>query len=227
MFKSENELVDTFIKNIKKENKLILREFGIRHGNIDVTIIDNLDLPFNEEQIISLSKPSNAAVYMRLKNDEYMSFKDITDRIGYSSKTIKNSIRELKLLGLIKENEKDFYKRSIPFIMPKTTIKGYEAKLRDFMKVYFQAINNIKYVDYSYIVFPMDKALLIKHKWENKLKQDNIGLIGIDKDINRIIIKATKVNEMSNLNRFLNLTKTASYKKIKGEKYGKFEKNIK
>ena len=217
MFKSEKELVDTFIKNTKKENKLILREFGIRYGNIDVTIIDNLDLPFNEEQIISLSKPSNAAVYMRLKNDEYMSFKDITDRIGYSSKTIKNSIRELKLLGLIKENEKDFYKRSIPFITPKTTIKGYEAKLRDFMKVYFQAINNIKYVDYSYIVFPMDKALLIKHKWENKLKQDNIGLIGVDKDINRIIIKATKVNEMSNLNRFLNLTKTASYKKIKGE----------
>lgn len=221
MFKSEKELVDTFIKNIKKENKLILREFGIRHGNIDITIIDNLDLPFNEEQIISLSKPSNAAVYMRLKNDEYMSFKDITDRIGYSLKTIKNSIRELKLLGLIKENEKDFYKRSIPFIMPKTTIKGYEAKLRDFMKVYFQAINNIKYVDYSYIVFPMDKALLIKHKWENKLKQDNIGLIGVDKDINRIIIKATKVNEMSDLNRFLNLTKAASYKKIKRRKIWK------
>ena len=214
MFKTEKELVDAFIKNAEKENKLIVREFGIRHGNIDVAIIDNLDLPFDENQTLSLSRPSNAAVYMRLKNDEYMSFKDLTNRIGYSPRTIRNCIRELKLLSLIQEdkNNKDFYKRAIPFMMPKTIIKGYEAKLRDFLKVYFQAINNIKYVDYSYIVLPMDKALDIKHDWGDRLKKDKIGIIGVNEDTNRIMIKATKLNEMNDFNRFLNLTKAASSK---------------
>lgn len=220
MFKSEKELVDAFIKNVEKENKLIIREFGIRHGNIDVTIVDNLDLPFDEGQAISLSRPSNAAVYMRLKNDEHMSFKDLTDRIGYSPRTIRNCIRELKLLDLIQEdkNNKDFFKRSIPFIMPKTIIKGYEAKLRDFLKVYFQTINNKKYVDYSYIVLPMDKALDIKHEWGDKLKKDKIGVIGVNEDINRIMVKAIKVSEMSDLNRFLNLTKAASFKEHQKQK---------
>ena len=97
-------------------------------------------------------------------------------------------------------------------MMPKTIIKGYEAKLRDFLKVYFQAINNIKYVDYSYIVLPMDKALDIKHDWGDRLKKDKIGIIGVNEDTNRIMIKAAKLNEMSDFNRFLNLTKAASSK---------------
>ena len=84
------------------------------------------------------------------------------------------------------------YIRGIDYEFPKVKIYGYEAKLNDYNKAFYQACINKSYVDYSYMVFPMDVANKIKEIYFSILKENNIGLIGVDKKNSKILIKASK-----------------------------------
>ena len=70
-FNLESQLVDSFIDTYQAlENQIVVKELNIRHGNIDVVGIQNVNLPFSTEQIRVLSKPSSALVFSYLKNKQ-------------------------------------------------------------------------------------------------------------------------------------------------------------
>lgn len=64
---------------------------------------------------------------------------------------------ELQRCELIYKENNNYYRR-LRFVFPKTNTTGYEAKLMDFNKSFYQAKSNKVYVDYSYLVFPMNIA---------------------------------------------------------------------
>lgn len=206
-FKLESDLVRAFTNNysaLKKE--VIVEEMPIRFGNIDVVSIKSISLPFNDEQIKTLSKPSCAVVFSKVKNSRPISKKKLLISIGLSESTLNNVLYELTHCNLIvKNNEK--YTRKASFVIPKTTITGYEAKLKDFNKAFFQAKNNRDYVDYSYLVFPdcIAKNLLIKKR--DLLVNNNIGLIAVTESDSKILLKAKKTEEMSDYIRLLSIAK--------------------
>lgn len=206
-FKLESDLVRAFIKYysaFKKE--VIVEEMPIRFGNIDVVSIKSIYLPFTNEQIKTLSKPSCALVFTKVKNNRPISKKKLLISIGLSESTLNNVLHELVHCDLIViDNEK--YTRKSSFIFPKTTITGYEAKLKDFNKAFFQAKNNRDYVDYSYLVFPDCIANNILIKKRELLVNNNIGLIAVSKNTSKILLKAKRTEEMSDHIRLLSIAK--------------------
>lgn len=209
MFRYEYELVDYFIKNLYIHDYIIIREMNTRYGNIDIVRINSYELPFSLEQIETLSKPACSSIFVYLKNKRYVCEDSIINNIGLSKTTLKSSLNELVSKKLIMKNENKF-RRYKEFNFPKTTVIGYEAKLTDFKKAYYQAISNYKYVDYSYLVFPIDTALNIAKKYGDNLRESKVGLIGVSEGFNEVIIRANKIYEMSDSIRLLSLSKSFS-----------------
>ncbi|MEG1009687.1 MAG: hypothetical protein RSF67_07765 [Clostridia bacterium] len=198
LYNYEKDLVDTFIKiYFENKNKVSIKELPIRWGNIDIAFITgNKKNPFNEEQIKALSKPSNAKIFMRIKKNRPIFKKTLFKELGISESTFNNCLHSLISLSLISKDENDKYIRNIDYEFPKVKIYGYEAKLIDYNKAYYQACINKDYVDYSYMVFPIDIATKIKKKHFLLLKENNIGLIGVNDKNYKILIKATKNNNI-------------------------------
>ncbi|OOM81225.1 hypothetical protein [Clostridium sp. BL-8] len=205
-FKYEEALVDNFIKNLDS-SEIIIKEMPIRWGNIDVVNISSNSLPFNINQCFCLSKPSNAKIFMKIKNKRPITFDTLFNGLGLSESTFNNSIHELLKINLIKEKDNK-YIRNVNFNFPNVTIYGYEAKLHNFNKAYFQATENRKYVDYSYLVFPNDIAEKIHKKYSYELILKSVGLIGVDTDKNTLYIRAQKAKEIKSYMRLLHLVKS-------------------
>ncbi len=210
-YKLESLLVDSFIKTLRNfEDQVIVREMDIRHGNIDIVVIQSAHLPFSVEQIQILSKPASALIFSYLKNKQYISKLTLQKNVGLSSSSLENTLNELLKVGLIEKDENK-YKRKEIFEFPKTAITGYEAKLKNFNKAFYQAKNNRFYVDYSYVVFPIEVANRIFEKHKNLLVANGIGLIGVSESGTKKFIRAKKNHVMKNHVRLLNVAKSLTY----------------
>lgn len=221
MFDSEMDLVNSFVDNYSSfDGKVIVKEMPIRFGNIDVVSIKNIYLPFTDKQTMILSKPSNSLVFTKIKNNRPIGKKTLYGVLGLSESTLENALHELLAGDLIKKNTNNQYTRAVEFVFPKTIISGYEAKLTDFNKAFYQAKGNRDYVDYSYLVFPMKRAQSIQKNKINLIEKNGIGLIGVEKNKSIQLVKPLKLKKMKNHIRLLNLTKASvlgTDKNLKGE----------
>lgn len=205
IFRYESNLVECFQMNHSLlTHTLLITEMKIRWGNIDLVEINNTSLPFTTEQCKILSKPSCAKIFMRLKNKRPISKEKLFTGLGVSASTFDKTISELLKVKLIcKEN--NLYFRNISFVFPNVVITGYEAKLNDYNKALYQACINKEYVDYSYMVFPMDVANNILKKHEKVIKSFNLGLIGVAQDAIKVFIRPKKNEPIKPYIRLMNL----------------------
>jgi biotin operon repressor len=207
IFSAEKDLVNFFIKNYNKTDKeLIVEEMPIRFGNIDIVSIKNSVLSFSEKQIAALSKPANAQIFTKTKCERPLSKETMVKTIGLSESTINKSIYELINNDLIIKKKNNYFRKS-KFVFPKTTVTGFEAKLKDFSKAFYQAKLNLEYVDYSYLVFPSHIAENIVRNKSDLLTNNGIGLIAVDREKNEILLNAKKVNKMCDYLRLLSISK--------------------
>lgn len=210
-FDYEKDLVEIFISNYFKKNNIItIKELPLRWGNIDIVGISNSKkMPFNDNQASILSKPANAKIFMKIKNTRPITKQKIISEIGLSINTVDNSIRQLLSSNLIYKDEKNNYFRNINFIFPKVKVLGYEAKLTDYNKAFYQSCLNKNYVDYSYMVFPFDIATKIKEKHYDMINANNIGLIGVTNNKVKILIKAKQNSSIKSYIKLMALVKTS------------------
>lgn len=208
-FKYEKQLMNKFLElSLQKNNKTIISiEVPTRWGNIDAVEIKNNYLPFTKQQSLVLSKVSNARLFLKIKENRGISKKKLLSLKGLSEKTIENSINQLlKAKLIIKSN--DLYFRNVKFSFPRVIITGYEAKLVDYKKALFQAMINKQYVDYSYMIFPIDIAEKIDKKYHDFLTKNNIGLIGVSNNNKKTIVKAQRIECIHNYSRLVNIIQT-------------------
>lgn len=205
IFRYESELVSKF-QDVYFRNKhtLLINEMKIRWGNIDLVEINSISLPFTKEQCDVLSKPSCAKIFMRLKNKKLISKQKLFVGLGVSESTFQNALLELLREKLIVRENQNF-RRNVDFVFPKVIITGYEAKLTDYNKALYQARMNKAYVDYSYMVFPMDVAETIVDKHREAIEALNLGLIGVSKEKVKKYIKSKKNESMKPYIRLMNL----------------------
>lgn len=208
IFEFESDLVSSFIKNYTfTKNEILVEELSIRFGNIDIVSIKKNCIDFSHEQMQVLAKPSNALVFTRIKNLRPITKNTLFKSLGLSNTTIESSLNELSSNNLIIKNQKGIYTRNTNYIFPKTTITGFEAKLSDFNKAFYQAKSNQEYVDYSYLIFPMNQAKKIIDTKSDLLKKFNIGLIGVDQFKTAIFIKANRSKKIKQYIRLLGIAK--------------------
>lgn len=208
-FEYEMDLVKKFLslKVEKSSHSITTTEVPIRWGNIDIVNIKNNFLPFTEGQCIALSKISNARIFLKTKKNQGITKSSILAINGMSESTIENGLNQLiKTKLIIKKG--NLYYRNIDFSFPKVIISGYEAKLTDYNKAVYQAIINKEYVDYSYILFPMDIAQKILIKKREFLLENGIGLIGVSDKKQKVLIKAKRIKEIKQYSRLVNLIQT-------------------
>lgn len=204
-FRYEDDLVRTFQeKYFHKKQTLLINEMNIRWGNIDLVEINSVSLPFTKEQCKVLSKPSNAKIFSRLNNKRPLSKQKLFMGMGISESTFQNALGELLRADLI-VREKQNYRRNVNFVFPKVVITGYEAKLTDYKKAIFQAKMNKAYVDYSYMVFPMDVAEKLVEKYGEVIESLDLGLVGVSGNKIKKYIKAKKSEEIKPYIRLMNL----------------------
>ena len=205
MFRYEKDLVKTFHeKYFQNKQTLLINEMKIRWGNIDLVEINSVSLPFTKEQCKVLSKPSCAKIFMRLKNKRPLSRPKLFVGLGVSESTFNNALSELLREKLIVREGMN-YRRNVNFVFPKVVITGYEAKLTDYSKALYQARLNKMYVDYSYVVFPMDVAENITEKYRDTIESLNLGLIGVSEKKVKKYIKPKKNEAMKPYIRLMNL----------------------
>ncbi|MBC1585698.1 hypothetical protein HB917_10860 [Listeria seeligeri] len=208
IFKLESKLVDSFISIYKKNDfEVLVAELPIRFGNIDVVSIKNSNLPFSKNQIETLSKPAAALIFTKIKNERPISKNILIKGLGLSKATIEHTLYDLLNVGLIVKNENGCYLRKIKFVFPRTIVTGYEAKLTDFNKAFYQAKSNKEYVDYSYLIFPIDVANKLLEKKKDLLLDNGIGLIGVSETKIITLVKAVRSEKMRNHIRLLSLAK--------------------
>ncbi|MDD2391814.1 MAG: hypothetical protein PHU94_02615 [Bacilli bacterium] len=206
-FNYEENLVKTFSSFLEKKQDIIIKEMPIRWGNIDIVTVKNNTIPFNTEQCKILSKPSAAKIFLKIKNQRPISKNAIMEIAGISNSTATSMLRELIKTNLIKKVD-NFYYRNIAFEFPKVIITGFEAKLHDYNKAFFQASINKDYVDYSYIVFPMVEAIKIHNKNYQFLKDNGIGIIGVTHKKYSVLLQASSKNEIKKYVRLINLVQS-------------------
>jgi len=205
LFRYESNLVDTFQKNHSlNNNSIIIPEMKIRWGNIDLVEINNSYSPFTHSQCEVLSRPSCAKIFMRLKNKRGISKNALYKGVGLSESTFTKCLSDLVRAQLVVKTN-DLYIRNIMFVFPNVIITGYEAKLNDYNKALYQATINREYVDYSYMVFPMDIAENILKKHNELVMSLHIGLIGVEHENNIVLIKSCKNKPIKPYIRLMNL----------------------
>lgn len=208
IFNYEKDLVKVFKKTyFNKKSSILIDEMPIRWGNIDVVSITNTILPFNEAQLSTLSNPTNAKLFLKTKKNRPIAEKSLIKNIGASESTCKIAIRNLLKNNLIVKKDYLYY-RAIDFTFPKVIISGYEAKLANYNKAFFQSCLNKNYVDLSYMVFPLDVANKISNQHKDILSKSGIGLIGTSLDKSITILKAQKRNNIKDYLRLINLAQS-------------------
>lgn len=114
---------------------------------------------------------------------------------GMNDSTIVNCINQITKVNLIIKRDNLYY-RNVNFTFPKIIITGYEAKLTNYNKAFLKAMINKEYVDYSYMVFPMNIAKKLLEKYQKILIKHGIGLIVVSKDKQKTPIKAKSSNRI-------------------------------
>lgn len=208
IFEYEENLVNTFIDNfLMEKNDILIKEMPIRWGNIDVVSITNNNLPFTNLQMDILSKPTHAKIFLKTKNNRPIKKENLIKNIGASKSTCESAVRDLLRSNLIFELDNMYY-RNIDFVFPKVVISGYEAKLKDYKKAFYQSCINKSYVDLSYMVFPMDIAQKILESKREILIEQGIGLIGTSTKKSKILLKAKKQDGLKLYLRLINLVQS-------------------
>lgn len=208
IFNYERDLVEVFKKTyFNEKSSILIDEMPIRWGNIDVVSITNTVLPFNDVQLSTLSNPTNSKLFLKTKKNRPITRKSLFKNIGASENTCKNALRNLLKNGLIVKRDCLYY-RAIDFTFPKVIISGYEAKLTDYNKAFFQSCLNKNYVDLSYMVFPLDVANKIFNQHKDILFKNGIGLIGTSLNKSVTILKAQKQNSIKDYLRLINLAQS-------------------
>lgn len=208
IFDYEKDLVNNFKKTyFNNKSCILIDEMPIRWGNIDVVSITNTILPFTNIQLSVLSNPTSAKLFLKTKKNRPITEKSLIRNIGASESTCKTAIRNLIKNNLI-EKKNNLYYRAIDFTFPKVIISGYEAKLADYNKAFFQSCLNRNYVDLSYMVFPLNIANKIFEQHKDVLLKNGIGLIGTSSNKSITLLKAQKQTDIKDYLRLINLTQS-------------------
>ena len=205
MFDSKMELQYRFIDFIEgnlESYEKVLSEFDARFGNVDIVKIG-----FNGFNLLSFDQAtllvnfSVAKIVAFLNKGQVRTFKYLLNHSGYQQKELKSIISKLIKANIIEEQEKNRYLLAQDFHFPNTEFISYEAKLTKWKDAISQAMQNKKFSNYSYIVFPYSLAeKLNKEEHHTLFKKTNIGLIGVSEKKVTYFIRPQKIKNTFRLN---------------------------
>jgi hypothetical protein len=192
----EQSLVYTFESLLKQNGQIddiFLKELDCWQGRADlvhVNIRNNQDIKV--EKAFKMANLSNAQILSLLHHNSSRTFSYIKNRLGITEATIKRSIRDLINSGVITTNDSGNFLLHKEFNIPDIVFTAYEAKLHNWKRALYQAIQYYGFAQYSWVVMP-EKFIRPALSNINSFEANGIGLIGVDDSgYYKIYLKAKK-----------------------------------
>lgn len=175
-----NAIQEIFSKG-KFEDRLILRELDCWQGRADLVLASTDSLwyvPPGGSKL--LSKLGTAQIMAVLYPKRPRNIKMIAELTGLSSATVKRSIQELSWAEMALEVEKGSYILHPSLRLPKVEFHAYEAKLHNWKRALYQAINYYGFAQYSSVIMP-EKYISAALKNSYAFITNGVGLFSIGK----------------------------------------------
>ncbi|MFD1953194.1 hypothetical protein ACFSL6_03130 [Paenibacillus thailandensis] len=187
-----NSFEDFLIQRSKKKTPIILRELDCWQGRADVVaafLSPHWMLPEGAEEILSRLGPAQVLSVLYQKKRQKLN--TIVMLSGLSETTVRRHLKELIEGGLIQQHAQDTFTIH-PFVnIPRITFHAYEAKLHNWKRALYQAINYLGFAQYSSVVMP---ERYIKPALENleHFRINGIGLVSVSNKNYTVILKPRK-----------------------------------
>lgn len=138
-----------------KSNFTIMRELDCWQGRADVVkVINNSKLKYCKSQGLALTNLTNARILSLLHYRSPRTLKFIEKKTYFKITTIKKSLRELIKCDLVIKTDNESYLLNPSFIFPSITFDAYEAKISNWRRALYQAIQYKGFANTSSVVMP-------------------------------------------------------------------------
>jgi hypothetical protein len=207
MFTKEIDMQDILYKKMKKhcnKNKIVLKEFNGRFGNVDIVEVFLADKKISKEQahLLSQNKYAITLAYLHKKSPRTLNY--LIHKNFNSVKMQKNILKQLIQYNIVTEIKSGVYLINENFEYPKIKFISYELKLFDWEKAILQAIKNKDFSEYSWVVLPEEiynDKLINNNEFYKIFKTNAIGLKTLNsKGHFKTIIKAKRTNKFATKN---------------------------
>lgn len=200
MFIRELDMQELLYKKLNKNNKnIIIKEFNGRFGNVDIVKVKINSNNILNEQALLLSQQRFAFTVSFLHKNSKRTLEYLMKKTGYS-RSIQLSILKKLINEKIVYKDENYYFLHKNFVYPKIVFDSYELKLKDWKKALSQAIKNLEFSTFSWVVLPKEVCDNLKNDTISLYNEYGIGILSLN--INgktKIILKAKR-----NSNKFLN-----------------------
>ncbi|WP_298203118.1 hypothetical protein [Desulfosporosinus sp.] len=182
-----NEMVMTnAIQEIFRNNELqelsILRELDCWQGRADIVLARTNNawyVPPGGAELIS--RLGTAQILSVLYPKRPRNIDRVAELTGLSSKTVRRSLRELVSAEMASEVKPGFYTLHPNLRLPKVEFHAYEAKLHNWKRALYQAINYYGFAQYSSVIMP-EKYVAAALKNSYSFIMNGVGLFTIGKN---------------------------------------------
>ena len=195
MFEKEIDMQELLYKKYKNNPKnIILKEFNGRFGNVDIVKVKINNNNILNEQALLLSQQRYAFTVSFLHKNSKRTLDYLTKKTGYSRTIQLRILKKLISEKIVYKNENCYYLHK-DFVYPKIIFDSYELKLRDWKKALSQAIKNLEFSSFSWVVLPKEVCDNLKQDTIKLYNKYGIGILSLN--INgktKIILKAKRNN---------------------------------
>ena len=195
MFEKEIDMQELLYKKYKNNPKnIILKEFNGRFGNVDIVKVKINNNNILNEQALLLSQQRYAFTVSFLHKNSKRTLDYLTKKTGYSRIIQLRILKKLISEKIVYKNENCYYLHK-DFVYPKIIFDSYELKLRDWKKALSQAIKNLEFSTFSWVVLPKEVCDNLKQDTIKLYNEYGIGILSLN--INgktKIILKAKRNN---------------------------------
>jgi DNA-binding Lrp family transcriptional regulator len=200
MNRVEESLVNTFEILLNREipsKDIILREVDCWQGRADLVHVNIKGLnPVFPSKLALLANLTYAQILSLLHYKSGRTFTFIKNKIGLADSTIKKALKELIKEGIILRNPSGSYILHENFTIPTVVFNAYEAKLHNWKRALYQAIQYYGFAQYSWVVMP-EKYIRPAILNIGMFEANGIGLIGVCETGNYTTYLKAKKNQPS------------------------------
>lgn len=190
---NEGILVDSFehllLKIHGNTHTIALRELDCWQGRADLVVAKmKTQYQISQEGLELLNRLGHATILALLHKKRPLTFATIASKSGLSLSTLKKYLNELKQANVVQISETGGYLLHSDILLPQIEFHAYEAKLRDWRRALYQAINYYGFAQYSSVVMP---ERFIKPALENlwTFEANGVGLLSYSFDGLKIHLK--------------------------------------
>jgi len=179
---------ENYLNNvIKGKNQITLREVDCWQGRADLVLAKiNGFFSLNIEQAERLSNLTNAQVIALLHYKAPRTLSFLKEKLALTEPTIKSALRALIKSGIIEVSGKEKYVLNSNFILPKIEFNAFEAKLHNWKRALYQAVQYHGFSHYTSVIMP-DKYIKPALCNEDFFRANGVGLIGVSNNGEKVV----------------------------------------